>query len=45
VLDGGGPGAAATGRGLHLVDAMASSWGFLPATDGKVVWATLALAA
>jgi anti-anti-sigma regulatory factor len=29
------------GRGLHLVEATAHSWGCLPARDGKVVWASL----
>jgi anti-anti-sigma regulatory factor len=43
VLDGAGPAASGGGLGLHLVEAVSSSWGFLPATDGKVVWATLAL--
>lgn len=33
---------ALAGRGLHLVDAVAASWGFLPTDGGKVVWATLA---
>jgi hypothetical protein len=27
---------------LRLVDAVARSWGSLPATGGKVVWASLA---
>lgn len=31
------------GRGLTIVAATAHSWGFLPARDGKVVWASLAL--
>jgi PAS domain S-box-containing protein len=30
--------AAATGRGLHLVDELASRWGAYPAGEGKVVW-------
>jgi anti-anti-sigma regulatory factor len=34
---------SARGRGLRIVDATAHSWGFLPARDGKVVWASLAL--
>jgi anti-anti-sigma regulatory factor len=29
------------GRGLRLVDALARSWGSLPSTTGKVVWASL----
>jgi hypothetical protein len=29
------------GRGLHIVAATAHSWGWLPAVDGKVVWASL----
>jgi hypothetical protein len=33
--------AAERGRGLTLVDTTAHSWGFLPANDGKVVWASL----
>jgi anti-anti-sigma regulatory factor len=32
-----------TGWGLRLVDAVALSWGSLPATGGKVVWAVLPL--
>ena len=32
---------AGTGRGLLLVDALASSWGVVPSTTGKVVWFTL----
>jgi anti-anti-sigma regulatory factor/anti-sigma regulatory factor (Ser/Thr protein kinase) len=31
------------GRGLILVDAFATKWGFLPTRDGKVVWAMLRL--
>jgi hypothetical protein len=27
-----------TGRGLFIVDAMASSWGTTPHTEGKSVW-------
>ncbi|WP_433306282.1 ATP-binding protein [Actinoplanes sp. CA-030573] len=30
------------GRGLKLVDSVATHWGWLPSRDGKVVWATLA---
>ena len=30
-----------SGRGLYLVGDTAHSWGFLPASDGKVVWASL----
>jgi anti-anti-sigma regulatory factor len=37
--------ASERGRGLRIVDATAHSWGFLPARDGKVVWASLALPA
>jgi anti-sigma regulatory factor (Ser/Thr protein kinase) len=29
------------GRGLHLIAALAISWGCVPTSDGKVVWATL----
>lgn len=29
------------GRGLHLVDALATTWGAEPCPDGKVVWFTL----
>lgn len=36
------PGEAGSGRGLFLVETTAHSWGWLPATDGKVVWASLA---
>jgi anti-anti-sigma regulatory factor len=42
-LDSGAPAVATTGRGLRLVEAVASSWGSLPAEGGKVVWAVLAL--
>jgi anti-anti-sigma regulatory factor len=31
------------GRGLMVVDAIASRWGSLPSDDGKVVWASLRL--
>jgi anti-sigma regulatory factor (Ser/Thr protein kinase) len=33
---------ARTGRGLILVEASATSWGWLPTDGGKVVWASLA---
>lgn len=37
---------AATGRGVRLLQSLASSWGVRPrATGGKCVWFTLALAA
>jgi hypothetical protein len=32
---------AAGGRGMLLIDAVASRWGSLPLADGKVVWALL----
>jgi anti-anti-sigma regulatory factor/anti-sigma regulatory factor (Ser/Thr protein kinase) len=32
---------AASGRGMRIVAMLAASWGVLPTTDGKVVWATL----
>lgn len=32
---------AASGRGLLLVNELAYSWGYLPSTTGKVVWAAL----
>jgi hypothetical protein len=35
---------AVTGRGLQLVDALSSAWGWHPASPGKVVWFELALA-
>lgn len=38
----GMPPDAPGGRGLFLVNATAHSWGWLPADDGKVVWAALA---
>jgi anti-sigma regulatory factor (Ser/Thr protein kinase) len=39
---GSGPAtAAASGRGLHLVDALTTSWGVQPTDKGKVVWADL----
>jgi hypothetical protein len=31
------------GRGLTIVDALASSWGIRPINDGKTVWFTLGL--
>jgi anti-sigma regulatory factor (Ser/Thr protein kinase) len=34
-----------TGRGLHLVSALASAWGCDPLDDGKVVWAEFPQAA
>ena len=34
--------AAVTGRGMLIVDALASSWGVDPTVDGKVVWFELA---
>jgi anti-sigma regulatory factor (Ser/Thr protein kinase) len=42
VLRRPGPGAN-TGRGLLIVDALAEAWGAEPSTDGKVVWARLAV--
>lgn len=30
-----------SGRGLRLVDALATAWGIDPLSDGKVVWAEL----
>ncbi len=27
-----------SGRGLHLVDALATAWGVIPRTAGKTVW-------
>ncbi|HEU4915074.1 MAG TPA: ATP-binding protein [Acidimicrobiia bacterium] len=30
-----------TGRGLHVVEAFADSWGFSPNSAGKTVWAEL----
>lgn len=36
---------APRGRGLRLVDAVASRWGHLPTDSGKVVWAALSTAA
>jgi anti-anti-sigma regulatory factor len=32
------------GHGLQIVDATAYAWGWMPATDGKVVWASLLVA-
>jgi hypothetical protein len=32
----------ASGRGLRIVEAMASAWGVSPSASGKVVWFTLA---
>jgi anti-anti-sigma factor len=31
------------GRGLIIVERTAAAWGWMPASDGKVVWATFAL--
>ena len=42
VLRNGGP-ASLSGRGLHLVAAMAETWGVDAGPDGKTVWAELAL--
>jgi hypothetical protein len=42
VLRHGGP-AARSGRGLHLVGALARAWGVEPSADGKTVWAELPL--
>jgi anti-sigma regulatory factor (Ser/Thr protein kinase) len=42
VLRNGGP-ASLSGRGLHLVAAMAESWGVDSDPDGKAVWAELPL--
>jgi anti-sigma regulatory factor (Ser/Thr protein kinase) len=39
--DGGFP--AETGRGLHIVAALARDWGITAAATGKVVWFDLAL--
>ncbi|MGW7001602.1 ATP-binding SpoIIE family protein phosphatase [Streptomyces sp. NPDC054933] len=30
-----------SGRGLHLVDSLASAWGTLPSAEGKIVWLSL----
>jgi anti-sigma regulatory factor (Ser/Thr protein kinase) len=32
----------ASGRGLHLVDALATDWGVIPRAAGKTVWFELA---
>jgi anti-sigma regulatory factor (Ser/Thr protein kinase)/anti-anti-sigma regulatory factor len=37
------PGSVMGGRGLVLVEALASGWGSTPTAGGKVVWATLRL--
>ncbi|HEY1319828.1 MAG TPA: ATP-binding protein, partial [Streptosporangiaceae bacterium] len=37
--------AGENGRGLTLVDALASAWGTSPSSTGKTVWFTLATAA
>ncbi|HTX12340.1 MAG TPA: MEDS domain-containing protein [Solirubrobacteraceae bacterium] len=42
VLRNGGP-ASLSGRGLHLVAAMAEAWGVDDGPDGKTVWAELPL--
>ncbi|WP_285560298.1 ATP-binding protein [Actinoplanes regularis] len=38
-----GVGSVDRGRGLLLVDSLAVNWGWLPTSDGKVVWTILAL--
>ena len=38
-LVAGGDDLSESGRGLHLVDALSSAWGWLPVEGGKVVWA------
>jgi anti-anti-sigma regulatory factor len=45
ILDPPPPGSVRRGHGLVLVDSVATHWGTLPTSDGKVVWATLATAA
>jgi anti-sigma regulatory factor (Ser/Thr protein kinase) len=35
------PGTGEGGRGLILLDAVATNWGSMPVPQGKVVWATL----
>jgi len=35
------PPSVPSGRGLHLINTLATAWGAMPSTDGKVVWATL----
>ena len=32
-----------SGRGMHVVDALATDWGHRSAADGKIVWFDLAL--
>ena len=32
-----------SGRGLHLISAVARAWGCIPLDAGKVVWAAVAL--
>jgi anti-anti-sigma factor len=39
------PESTSRGHGLVLVDSVATHWGSLPTADGKVVWATLTVAA
>jgi anti-sigma regulatory factor (Ser/Thr protein kinase) len=38
-------GAAADGRGLHIVEALSARWGWLPQEPGKVVYAAFTLGA
>jgi hypothetical protein len=45
VLDAPPPGSVRRGHGLVLVESVATHWGTLPTSDGKVVWATLTTAA
>ena len=37
-----GVGEDESGRGMHIVDALSSSWGWEPRATGKVVWADVA---
>jgi anti-sigma regulatory factor (Ser/Thr protein kinase) len=39
------PGAEAHGRGLEIVDTLATDWGVEPVDDGKTVWCELSCAA
>lgn len=43
VRSGAEPSSGTGGRGLLLVDSLATAWGVTPTGDGKIVWATLAL--
>lgn len=42
-LDAGGNITAARGRGLQMIDGIATRWGWAPRSHGKLIWARLDL--